>query len=186
MSGVKSRRRAEDRLALDQELRAGIPRHELVGYLQPLVNLATGAVDSAEMLVRWQHPTRGLLPPAEFVPWAEESDLVHAIGAAMLEATCTYLAARAPADRFVISINPAAREIVDPGYADRTLSVPSRHGLPGTVLGVEVTESIAIARMDAVLANLHALRAAGVRIYLDDFGTGTRGWDTCDSCRSTC
>jgi diguanylate cyclase (GGDEF)-like protein len=172
MSGVESRRRAEDRLALDQELRAGIPRHELVGYLQPVVNFASGAVDSAEMLVRWQHPTRGLLQPADFVPWAEESDLVQAIGAAILEATCTYVAARSPADRFVVSINAAAREIVDPGYADRTLDVLRRHGLPGSILGVEVTESVDIARMDAVLANLHALRVAGVKVYLDDFGTG--------------
>ena len=158
MSRVASRRRAEDRLALDQELRAGIPRHELIGYLQPVVNLSAGAVDSAEMLVRWQHPTRGLLQPAAFVPWAEESDLVHAIGAAMLEATCTYLAALPAADRFGVSINAAAREIVDPSYADGTLGVLREHGLPGSILGVEVTESVAIAKMDAVLINLHALR----------------------------
>jgi EAL domain-containing protein (putative c-di-GMP-specific phosphodiesterase class I) len=98
------------------------------------------------MLVRWQHPTRGLLQPADFVPWAEESDLVQAIGGAILEATCTYAAARSPADRFVVSINAAAREIVDPGYADRTLDVLRRHGLPGNILGVEVTESVAIKR----------------------------------------
>jgi EAL domain-containing protein (putative c-di-GMP-specific phosphodiesterase class I) len=72
----------------------------------------------------------------------------------------------------VVSINAAAREIVDLSYADRTLGVLREHGLPGSILGVEVTESVAIAKMDAVLINLHALRAARVRIYLDDFGTG--------------
>jgi diguanylate cyclase (GGDEF)-like protein len=172
MSGVESRQRAEDRLSLDQELRAGIPRDELVGYLQPVVNFATGALDSAEMLVRWRHPTRGLLQPADFIPWAEESDLIQAIGSVMLETACTYVAACRPDERFVVSINAAAREIADSTYAERTLSVLRSHGLPGNLLGVEVTESVAIANMDAVLANLHALRAAGVKIYLDDFGTG--------------
>jgi diguanylate cyclase (GGDEF)-like protein/PAS domain S-box-containing protein len=172
MSGADSRRRVEDRLALEQELRAGIPRGELVGYLQPVINLASGRIAGAEILVRWQHPTRGLLQPGEFVPWAEETDLVHAIGTAMLEAACNYLSGLPEAERFVISVNAAAREIVDPGYADRTLSVLRRHRLPGSVLGVEVTESVAIAEMDAVQANLTALRFAGVTIYLDDFGTG--------------
>jgi diguanylate cyclase (GGDEF)-like protein/PAS domain S-box-containing protein len=172
MSGADSRRRVEDRLALEQELRAGIPRGELAGYLQPVINLTSGGVDGAEMLVRWEHPTRGLLQPGEFVPWAEETDLVHAIGAAMLEAACTYLSGLREADRFVISVNAAAREIVDPGYAERTLGVLRRHDLPGSVLGVELTESVAIAKMEAVHANLTALRAAGVTIYLDDFGTG--------------
>jgi diguanylate cyclase (GGDEF)-like protein/PAS domain S-box-containing protein len=172
MSGVDSRRRVEDRLALEQELRAGIPRGELVGYLQPVVNFGSGEVDGAEILVRWQHPTRGLLQPGEFVPWAEETDLVHAIGSAMLEAACMHLASLDPADRFVVSVNAAAREIADPGYAERTLRVLDRHRLSGSVLGVELTESVAIAQMDAVLANLTALRAAGVSIYLDDFGTG--------------
>jgi diguanylate cyclase (GGDEF)-like protein/PAS domain S-box-containing protein len=172
MSGVDSRRRVEDRLALEQELRAGIPRGELVGYLQPVINFASGEIAGAEILVRWQHPTRGLLQPGEFVPWAEETDLVHAIGAAMLEAACTYLSGLPEADRIVISVNAAAREIGDPGYAARTLGVLRRHELPGSVLGVEVTESVAIAKMDAVQANLTALRVAGVTIYLDDFGTG--------------
>jgi diguanylate cyclase (GGDEF)-like protein/PAS domain S-box-containing protein len=172
MSGADSRRRVEGRLALEQQLRAGIPRGELVGYLQPVINLTTGAIDGAEILVRWVHPTRGLLQPGEFVPWAEETDLVHAIGSAMLEAACTYLSGIPEADRFVISVNAAAREMVDPTYADRTLTVLRRYGLPGSVLGVEVTESVAIAKMDAVQANLTALRAAGVTIYLDDFGTG--------------
>jgi diguanylate cyclase (GGDEF)-like protein/PAS domain S-box-containing protein len=172
MSGIDSRHRVEDRLRMEQELRVGLPRGELVGYMQPVVNFASGAVDGAEMLVRWQHPTRGLLQPGEFVPWAEETDLIHAIGAAMLEAACIHLATLDPADHFVVSINAAAREITNPGYAERTLHALRRHRLAGSVLGVELTESVAIAQMDAVLANLTALRAAGVTIYLDDFGTG--------------
>jgi diguanylate cyclase (GGDEF)-like protein/PAS domain S-box-containing protein len=169
---VDNRGLIEERLVLEQELRAGIPRGELVGFLQPIVNLGTGAVEGAEVLVRWQHPTRGLLVPAHFISWAEETDLIVDVGAAMLEAACAHLVALGPDAGISVSLNAAAREILDPTYAERVLSALRRHGLAPGLLAVELTESLAIADAAPVQANLAALRRAGLRIYLDDFGTG--------------
>jgi EAL domain-containing protein (putative c-di-GMP-specific phosphodiesterase class I) len=169
---VDNRGLIEERLLLEQELRAGIPRGELVGFLQPIVNLSTGAVEAAEVLVRWQHPTRGLLMPAQFISCAEETDLIVDVGAAMLEAACAHLVALGPDPGISLSLNAAAREILDPTYAERVLSALRRHGLTPSLLAVELTESLAIADAEPVQANLAALRRAGLRVYLDDFGTG--------------
>lgn len=169
---VENRGLIEERLVLEQELRAGVPRHELAGYLQPIVDLKTGQVVAAEVLVRWRHPSRGILMPVHFIPWAEQSDLIIDIGAAMLEEACSHLQALGPDVRMSISINAAAREILDPTYADRVLAALSRHGVQPARLSVELTESLAIADAESVQANIAALRHAGIRIYLDDFGTG--------------
>jgi diguanylate cyclase (GGDEF)-like protein len=169
---VDSRGLLGERLALEQELRAGIPRGELVGFLQPIVNLCTGVVRSAEVLVRWQHPTRGLLMPLQFISWAEETDLIVDVGAAMIDIACAHLVALGPGAGISVSVNAAAREILDPTYADRVLSALTRHGLSSALLAIELTESTAITDAESVRANLAKLRRAGVRIYLDDFGTG--------------
>jgi diguanylate cyclase (GGDEF)-like protein/PAS domain S-box-containing protein len=169
---VDSRGLLGERLALEQELRAGIPRGELVGFLQPIVNLCTGVVRSAEVLVRWQHPTRGLLMPLQFISWAEETDLIVDVGAAMIDIACAHLVALGPGAGISVSVNAAAREILDPTYADRVLSALTRHGLSPALLAIELTESTAITDAESVRANLAKLRRAGVRIYLDDFGTG--------------
>jgi EAL domain-containing protein (putative c-di-GMP-specific phosphodiesterase class I) len=110
--------------------------------------------------------------PAQFIPWAEQSDLIIDIGDAMLEEACTQLEALGPDAGLSISINAAAREILDPTYADRVLAALSRHGVQPARLAVELTESLAIADAESVQANMAALRRAGIRIYLDDFGTG--------------
>ena len=172
VSGISNRRDAEDRLSLEQDLRSGIPRGELVGYLQPVLNLTTGAVGGAEVLARWQHPARGLLVPADFVPWAEQTDLIEGVGSAMLDIACADLVALGPNADIVLSVNASTREITDPGYAARALGVIRRYGLSPTRVAIELTESIVIGDVDRVHSNLAELRAAGVAIYLDDFGTG--------------
>ena len=169
---VENRGLMEEEADARAGLRAGVPRHELEGYLQPIVDLRTGAVGAAEILVRWRHPQKGILTPAQFIPWAEQSDLIIDIGAAMLEEACSYLEALGPDTGMSISINAAAREILDPTYAGRVLAALFKHGVPPARLAVELTESLAIADADAVQANIAALRCAGTRIYLDDFGTG--------------
>ena len=117
---VENRGLMEERLTLEQELRAGVPRHELEGYLQPIVDLRTGAVGAAEILVRWRHPQKGILTPAQFIPWAEQSDLIIDIGAAT-RGGVFILEALGPDTGMSISINAAAREILDPTYAGRVL-----------------------------------------------------------------
>jgi len=167
-----SRRAIEDRIALEQDLRVGVARGELECHLQPVVNLGTGAVESAEALVRWQHPTRGLLKPADFMAVAEQSDLVEAVDAWMLETVCDYLAAPGPGTGLQVSVNAVARELVDLQFPGRVLAALERHHLPAASLIVEVTESAALVDVDRVSDNLAILRRAGVAIHLDDFGTG--------------
>lgn len=169
---AQSRGRIERRVALDQDLRAGIPRGELVAFLQPIINLATGQVEGAEGLVRWQHPIKGLLLPGDFVPWAEESDLIDTIDAWMVDAACRYLKSLATNSGLTISVNAAARELLDPTYATRTKATLRRHGVSPHSLALELTESVHLGDVDVVYANLAELHASGVRIYLDDFGTG--------------
>jgi diguanylate cyclase (GGDEF)-like protein/PAS domain S-box-containing protein len=167
-----SRLAIEDRIILEQDLRVGIARGELVCHLQPVVNLTTGEVEGAEALVRWQHPIRGLLMPSAFMPWADQSDLVEAVDAWMLEATCRYVAAPGPGQGLTVSVNAVARELVDEKFPLRVLATLKRHRVPTTCLVLEVTESAALVDVDRVGSNLAALRRAGVSIHLDDFGTG--------------
>lgn len=162
--------RQQERLLLIQDLRDALSRSELVLHYQPFIEAETGAVTGCEALLRWQHPTRGLVPPAEFIPLAEESGLIVQIGAWVIKAACAE-AATWPNNRRV-SVNISPVEFHDRDLPDRILSALSESGLQPDQLEIELTETVLVSDAGAALDILRRLRALGIRVALDDFGTG--------------
>jgi len=167
---------AIDRLSLQSDLRRAIERGELRLAYQPIVDLKTGALRGTEALLRWHHPTRGLIPPAAFIPLAEESGLIHPIGRWLLMEACRQ--ARAwrdrfgPDDDFTMSVNLSVRELAQPGVCARVEQVLQDTGLDSTALQLEITESTLMEEAGPAMAAIDDLKALGVRLALDDFGTG--------------
>ena len=162
------------RMVLETELRQALVAGQLRAYYQPKVRLADGALVGAEALVRWQHPERGLIPPGEFVPVAEASDLIVAIGDWMLVEVCRQLAAwrQAGLPPLTVAINLAARHFCLPGLADRIGGVLEAYGLPAQALELELTESALLEASADTAGTLEQLEQLGVGLALDDFGTG--------------
>jgi diguanylate cyclase (GGDEF)-like protein/PAS domain S-box-containing protein len=164
-------RAAISRLELEAELRWAIANDELLLHYQPIMDLATGRVSSAEALVRWQHPERGLVPPAEFVPLAEATDLVLPLGRWVLQAACRAAAAW-PCPDVAVSVNVSGRQLQRAGFVEDVADALRAARLAPARLILEVTESVLLADLDTALKRLEALRTIGVRVALDDFGTG--------------
>ncbi|MDR3033642.1 MAG: EAL domain-containing protein [Kitasatospora sp.] len=172
------RDRGADQLArhlLATELRPAVERGEFTVEYQPLVGLADGAVRGAEALVRWNHPRYGLLPPDRFIPLAEESGAIVALGKWVLEESCRQ--ARQWLDGFpgqpvLVSVNLAPRQIWDSDVVADVAEVLERTGLPAPLLQLEITESALLGPGGRPLQSLQALADMGVRIAIDDFGTG--------------
>jgi diguanylate cyclase (GGDEF)-like protein/PAS domain S-box-containing protein len=165
--------RALDRLKLESALRHGIEQNELLLYYQPKVDIVSGAIVGAEALVRWRHPERGMVPPGEFIPVAEESGLIVRVSAWVLQAAL-YQAQRwrtAGLPRIKIAVNLSARDF-SPGLAERVKSLLASHSLPPEWLELEITEGMLTHSSDEVIAMMDALTALGVSLALDDFGTG--------------
>ena len=164
---------AHDRLALQTDLTHAIARGELFLVYQPVLDLDTGAVVAAEALLRWQHATRGLVPPAEFIALAEESGLIVDIGAWVLEQACAQTARwRAHGHPIRISVNVSARQFDDPGLLDAVQHALARSGLDGTDLVLEITETALMREADRTAGVLRALKELGVMVAIDDFVTG--------------
>ncbi|MFC0533736.1 EAL domain-containing protein [Phytohabitans kaempferiae] len=165
-----------DRLELRAELDQAIADRSFVLQYQPIVDLRTGAGIGLESLVRWQHPTRGLLAPGRFIDVAEESGLIVPIGDWVIEQALTDAAAWcgtvAPGDSPYVSINVSARQFRDPGFVDRVLERLSTAGLPADRLVLEITETLLLGDDERVRHDLVRLRQAGIRVAIDDFGTG--------------
>ena len=162
------------RMVLEAELRQALMAGQLRAYYQPKVRLADGALVGAEALVRWQHPERGLISPGQFVPMAEASDLIVALGDWMLVEICRQLAAwrRAGRPPLTVAINLAARHFRLPGLADRIGGVLESYGLPAQALELELTESALLEASADTAGTLNQLKRLGVSLALDDFGTG--------------
>lgn len=164
---VRARRRLSD------ELQVGIERGELRLHFHPTVDTRTGSLSSAEALVRWQHPERGLLPPGAFIPAAESTGLIVPLGQWVLNEACRKMAVwRDSLHVTRIAVNASAEELVRASYADDVLAALERHDLDPTMLTIEVTETALVRDADLAAKHLHALQEAGVRLALDDFGTG--------------
>ncbi|WP_432492360.1 putative bifunctional diguanylate cyclase/phosphodiesterase [Kineococcus auxinigenes] len=166
---------AVDRLRLLGEMRRGIADGELRLHYQPRVGLRDGAATGAEALVRWQHPERGLLPPAAFIDLAEQSGLVRELGAWVLDAAVAQAAAWARDPRRAtveVAVNLSTRQLTEPGLVEAVTAALTRHGLAADLLVLEVTETALATDPDAAAATLAALKALGVGIAVDDFGTG--------------
>ena len=156
-------------------MRRGIERGELRVHYQPLHVLDTGALSGVEALVRWQHPTRGLLLPAEFIAVAEESNLIVALGAWVLDEALRQLAqwnaVSRPTD-ITMAVNVSARQIGSLQFVDTVADAISKHGISPRLLCLEITETALVEEAVSAPEVFAALRALGVLIALDDFGTG--------------
>ncbi|TFV44848.1 bifunctional diguanylate cyclase/phosphodiesterase [Blastococcus sp. TF02A-35] len=143
-------------------------------HLQPVVTPADGGVVGVEALVRWTHAERGVVPPAEFVPVAEQEGLVGALGAFVWSAACedARTLAEATGRPLFLSINVSGMELDDPGFPDRVLATLATTGWPAERTVVEVTESLVEAESARSVQALHVLREHGLRVAIDDFGTG--------------
>ena len=164
------------RLGLEAELRRAIERHEFVVHYQPIVKLETGEVVGAEALVRWQHPTRGLVPPLEFIPLAEETGLIVPLGSWVLRQACRQLAEwqrlRSGGVPFVMNVNLSSRQLVREAIADEVAEAVDESGIRASWLVLEVTETVLMADPVVAAAALGRIRDLGVRVALDDFGSG--------------
>ena len=168
---INPARDALDVLELEQALRLGLARDEFEPHFQPLVALRDRSVVGYEALIRWHHPRRGLLPPGEFMPVAEESGLQEAIDWRMYRLAMECARRMLQGEQY-LSINVSPRMFQSDGFAHRLLSLVASVHFPRGRLRVEVTEGTLLADPDAVLQVLHQLRASGVEAALDDFGTG--------------
>jgi diguanylate cyclase (GGDEF)-like protein len=164
---------ARDQLSLLGELRHAVEHDELRLFFQPKIELATGRVAGAEVLLRWQHPTRGLLSPAAFVPFAEQTGFIRRITRWTLDHAIAQAAewhrAGAPLQ---LAVNISADDIADVRFDTRVAGLLTRHQLPPSLLTLELTESGFIEDPNQALSMLDALAALGVNLSIDDFGTG--------------
>jgi len=164
------------RLELETDLRRAIDAEQFVLHYQPIVRLADQRPVGLEALVRWQHPRRGMVPPDAFIPLAEETGLIVPLGRWVLGESARQLArlrSECPTQwPLRMSVNVAARHLLEPGLVDDVEAVLREAGLPADALVLELTEHALIQRSEATLARLHELRDLGVHLALDDFGTG--------------
>ncbi|MFP5253981.1 MAG: EAL domain-containing protein [Actinomycetes bacterium] len=157
---------------LAAELRRAITGGGLSVHYQPIVRAGSGRVASVEALVRWEHPTRGLLAPVHFLPTAERADLMVDLGRHVLEVGCADLATwRGRWPHLALAVNVSERELLHPGFADHVLDTLQRHALPAWALHLELTETVAV-NEETIAHVLEPLAAAGVALSIDDFGTG--------------
>ena len=165
-----------ERLELEGDLWRALDRDELVVHFQPEVLLIDERVVSAEALVRWQHPTRGLVPPNDFIPFAEESNLICSIDRYVLERACRWAKAwsddRRPVDRITVSVNLSPRFMRQPEAVDDIKQIVNDSGVDPRCIQLEITERTALTDIAHTVAVLHELRAFGIRVAIDDFGTG--------------
>lgn len=160
-------------LATGEALRHATARNELLVHYQPVVDLRNGAVIGAEALVRWQHPTRGLLGPAAFIPVAEATGQITAIGSFVMFRACQEAATWASHGRSLrVSVNVASEQLRGAGFVTEVAAVLARTGLPADRLCLELTESDLISAEGGGVGALSDLRSLGVHLSIDDFGTG--------------
>lgn len=170
------RAQATTRLQLETEMRVAIDRNEFVVYYQPIMNLETRAIKGFEALVRWQHPTRGLISPDEFIPAAEETGLILPLGRWILAESCLQM--RAWQDVFpqaaslVISVNLSSKQFLQSDLAEQVAATLEATGLASSCLKLEITESYLIENSEKAVKIMNRLREIGVELSLDDFGTG--------------
>jgi diguanylate cyclase (GGDEF)-like protein/PAS domain S-box-containing protein len=162
--------RAQSRRKIETDLRDAIQNDVLRPYYQPLVDLATGRITGFEALVRWPHPERGMISPADFIPVAEETGLINALGGLMLHRACMDAALWPDDVRVAVNLSPL--QFRAGNLLSQVMESLKRSGLPARRLELEITETLLLEKSSEVLATLHALRALGVRISMDDFGTG--------------
>jgi diguanylate cyclase (GGDEF)-like protein len=162
--------RVKARRTLELDLRNAIVNGEFELYYQPLLNLEHHQISACETLLRWHHPTRGMVSPVEFIPVAEETGLINQIGEWVLRQAC--LEAASWPNEIAVAVNLSPVQFKNQNLAQLVVSALAHSGLPARRLELEITEAVLLQNNDATLATLHRLRELGVRIAMDDFGTG--------------
>ncbi len=166
--------RSLDRLSLEIDLRKSVDRRELLLHYQPIVDLGTGRMVGMESLIRWKHPQRGLVPPGQFIPLAEETGMIVPIGRWVLEEACRqtreWQLIGMPQVR--VSVNISVIQFQQPDFVDSVREALDRSGLPAEMLCLEITENIAMTNVQTVIRTINELRELGVALSIDDFGTG--------------
>jgi diguanylate cyclase (GGDEF)-like protein/PAS domain S-box-containing protein len=167
---------AVDLMELEIDLRRAIEREEFVVYYQPIVSLPRGVITGCEALVRWRNPRRGLVPPNDFIPLAEETGLIVPIGWWVMEQACRqtrrWQAELALDPPLTISVNTSRKQFTQPDFAARLAQVLQETGLDASQLHIEITESLIMEDTAAASATMAQLRQLGVQVHMDDFGTG--------------
>jgi predicted signal transduction protein with EAL and GGDEF domain len=166
--------KSRQRLQLLTDLHSALTEQQFVLYYQPELNLATGAIDSVEALIRWQHPSLGLVPPADFIPLLEQSGQITGVGQWVLETACQQLKAWQNTGSSIkhMCVNVSIKQLAHPAFADSLLSTVHHAGIDPGALCLELTESMLMLQPEANIQLLRAIRMTGVKIALDDFGTG--------------
>jgi len=167
---------AVNRLSVENELRNALQNHEFVLHYQPIVDLRTATISGAEALIRWQHPTRGLLPPGEFLTVAEDSGLILSIGTWVLDESCRQMRAwglhQSGARPFMMSLNVSNRQFWQSNLIEDVDSRLRSFGLSPDRLAVEITEGVIMDDVKVASSLLSGLKSIGVQVHIDDFGTG--------------
>lgn len=165
---------AQERLKLEAALRRALERDEFVLHYQPIVELEAGRVIGAEALLRWRHPERGMVPPMEFIPLAEETGLIVSIGEWVLRAACAQCVAweRAGLGKLRMAVNISPPQFQRSDLADTILQILRETRLPADRLELELTESLLMRHPETTIANMQRLSDMGVQLSIDDFGTG--------------
>ncbi len=159
---------------LEQDILTAVEREEFVLHYQPQVDARKGTLVGAEVLVRWQHPERGLIPPSEFIPLAEESGCIHELGAWVLKNACIQKRRWEDQDfpSFPVSVNVSPRQLKSKSFAELVVQVLDETGLDPTHLDLEVTENMIMDDVEVACETLTILSDIGIRVSIDDFGTG--------------
>jgi diguanylate cyclase (GGDEF)-like protein len=162
-----------EHVRMENDLRHAIDRNELEVFYQPQARVETGEIIGAEALVRWRHPTRGMVSPAEFIPLAEETGLINPVGEWVLRTACAQMQKWAEAGMPMrIAVNLSVKQLLQKNFADTVEAALKDTGLAPSLLELEITESTLMENAQDTLEALHRLRGLGVRLAIDDFGTG--------------
>jgi diguanylate cyclase (GGDEF)-like protein len=175
---------AAERLELETGLRTALENGDIYVRYQPLIDLETNALMGAEALARWRHPTRGNIPPSEFIPLAEANGMIIPIGYWILVEACRQAAEwveKFDAPHFVMSVNLSGKQLQRDDVVDRVQAALKEANLPPSQLKLEITESVLMADREAVIDKMTRLKALGVQLALDDFGTGYSSLSTLQS-----
>jgi EAL domain-containing protein (putative c-di-GMP-specific phosphodiesterase class I) len=165
---------SDENLLIESELRNAIDRNELDVYYQPQIDVRTGQVVGAEALMRWNHPDKGMIPPNQFIPVAEESGLIHPMGEGILRRACSDLKEwnRCNAFPLRVGINLSGCQFNRPDLMERLIRILQESGADPGHLGLEITESVLIQEPEAAVKRMKELKNLGIHLSLDDFGTG--------------
>jgi EAL domain-containing protein (putative c-di-GMP-specific phosphodiesterase class I) len=162
---------------LESDLRNAVEREEFVLHYQPQVNVSSGRVVGVEALIRWNHPVRGMIPPASFIGLAEETGLIVPIGAWALRTACTQAKAwqQAGLGQLRVAVNVSARQFASPGFVDSITNVLNETGLAPQCLEIELTESLVMTDVEQAIGIMKDIKGLDVKLAIDDFGTGYSG-----------